>query len=55
MVALEGFDHKPVFKNLGTVSFTFVAATKCSIGSPIFLAMIPAQIFPKFPLGQEKN
>jgi hypothetical protein len=21
---------------------------------PIFLAMIPAQIFPKFPLGQEK-
>ena len=50
-----GEHGSPLIKNLGTVSLAFVAATKWVSGKPNFLAIIPAQIFPKFPLGHENT
>jgi hypothetical protein len=51
MVALEALET-PFFKNLGTVSSHLLLQQNA--WQSHFLAMIPAQIFPKFPLGQEK-
>jgi hypothetical protein len=41
MVALDGLgSYNPSSKKRGTVSFTFVEATKCLIGNPNFFDII---------------
>src|SRR5450432_1206649 len=40
-----------VLKNSGTVLLALHAAIKCLTGKPLLCARIPAQMFPKLPLG----
>ena len=46
--------YSPVRKNSSSTSFSFVATMRRSIGRPICLAMWPAQMSPKLPVGTEK-
>ena len=51
---MEGFEsYILVFKYLLTTSLILFEAMNLSIGRPISLAIIPAHILPKFPLGTE--
>ena len=46
-------ENTPDFKYVGKILFIFVDAINFFTGSPIFIAMIPAVRFPKFPEGTE--
>ena len=43
--------YTPVRKNSSNTSFSLVATMSLSIGTPICLAMWPAQMSPKLPVG----